>query len=126
MKDNRDKQIPEQLAGYSWDLSGYAAKVPFYNTDDLTMQEVKSVFQLTPEPPKMELNDYIRKAVQRKDFSFFCTTLNGSSTAGFTVFSRRMALTAMVRRGFWTTSWKSFKCCGTVCQSMTWHRERSS
>ena len=50
MKDNRDKQMA-QLAGWTWDLSGYAAKVPFYNADDLTMREVQNVFQLDPEPP---------------------------------------------------------------------------
>ena len=49
MKDNRDKQIA-QLAGWTWDMAGYAAKVPFYNADDLTMREVQSVFQLDPEP----------------------------------------------------------------------------
>ena len=48
MKDNRDKQIA-QLAGWTWDMAGYAAKVPFYNADDLTMREVQSVFQLDPE-----------------------------------------------------------------------------
>ena len=48
MKDNRDKQMA-QLAGWTWDLNGYAAKVPFYNADDLTMREVRSVFQLDPE-----------------------------------------------------------------------------
>ena len=52
MKDNRDKQMA-QLTSWTWDLSGYAAKVPFYNADDLTMREVRSVFQLDPEPPKM-------------------------------------------------------------------------
>ena len=70
MKDNRDKQMA-QLAGWTWDLCGYAAKVPFHNADDLTMREVQSVFQLDPEPPKMELNDYIREAVHRKDLAYF-------------------------------------------------------
>ena len=74
MEDNRDKLIPAQLAGWTWDLTAYAAKVPFYNADDLTMREVWNVFQLTPEPPQMELNEYIYEAVRRKDlacFSFF-------------------------------------------------------
>ena len=62
MKDNRDKQMA-QLAGWAWDLNGYAAKVTFSSADDLTMREVRSVFQLDPEPPQMELNDYIREAV---------------------------------------------------------------
>ena len=70
MKDNRDKQMA-QLAGWTWDLSGYAAKVPFYNADDLTMREVQNVFQLDPEPPQMELNDYIREAVRKRDLSYF-------------------------------------------------------
>ena len=50
MKDNRDRQMP-QFAGWTWELNGYAAKVPFYNADDLTMREVQNVFQLDPEPP---------------------------------------------------------------------------
>lgn len=49
MEDNRDKLIPAQLAGWTWDLTVYAAKVPFYNADDLTMREVRNVFQLDPE-----------------------------------------------------------------------------
>ncbi len=40
MEDNRDKLIPAQLAGYTWELSGYASKVPFANEDSLTMREV--------------------------------------------------------------------------------------
>ena len=70
MKDNRDKQIA-QLTGWTWDLNGYAAKVPFDNADTLTMREVRSVFQLDPEPPQMELNDYIRGAVHHKDLAYF-------------------------------------------------------
>ena len=62
MEDNRDKLIPAQFAGYTWELSGYASKVPFANEDSLTMREVRNVFQLDPEPPKMKLNDYIREA----------------------------------------------------------------
>lgn len=52
-------------------MNGYAAKVPFYNADDLTMREVQNVFQLDPEPPQMELNDYIREAVRKRDLSYF-------------------------------------------------------
>lgn len=70
MKDNRDKQMA-QLAGWTWDLNGYAAKVPFYNADDLTMREVRSAFQLDPEPPQMELSDYMREAVRKRDLSYF-------------------------------------------------------
>lgn len=33
-----------QLAGYTWELSGYASKVPFANEDSLTMREVRNVF----------------------------------------------------------------------------------
>ena len=71
MEDNRDELIPAQLAGWTWDLTVYAAKVPFYNADDLTMREVRNVFQLDPEPPQMELNDYIREAVRHKDLAYF-------------------------------------------------------
>lgn len=71
MKDKRDKLIPEQLSGYTWELSGYAPKVPFSNSDSLTMREVRNAFQLTPEPPEMELNDYIREAVRKRDLSYF-------------------------------------------------------
>ena len=70
MEDNRDRQMA-QLAGWTWELNGYAAKVPFYNADDLTMREVQNVFQLDPEPPQMELNDYIRETVHRKDLAYF-------------------------------------------------------
>ena len=70
MKDNRDRQMA-QLAGWAWDLNGYAAKVPFYNANDLTMREVRNVFQLDPEPPQMELNDYICEAVRHKDLAYF-------------------------------------------------------
>ena len=52
MKDNRNEMIPAQFVDWTWDLTGYVAKVPFYNADDLTMREVQSVFQLDPEPPK--------------------------------------------------------------------------
>ena len=48
MKDKRDKLIPEQLSGYTWELSGYAPKVPFSNSDSLSMREVRNAFQLTP------------------------------------------------------------------------------
>ena len=71
MKDNRNEMIPAQFVNWTWDLSGYSAKVPFYNADDLTMREVQSVFQLDPEPPQMELNDYIREAVWKRDLSYF-------------------------------------------------------
>ena len=70
MKDNRDKQMA-QLACWTWDLNGYTAKVPFYNADDLTKREVRNVFQLDPEPPQMELNDYIRETVRHKDLAYF-------------------------------------------------------
>ena len=71
MEDNRDKLIPAQFAGYTWELSGYASKVPFANEDSLTMREVRNVFQLDPEPPQMELNDYICEAVRHKDLAYF-------------------------------------------------------
>ena len=71
MKDKRDELIPEQLAGYTWELSGYAPKVPFSNSDSLTMREVRNAFQLTPEPPEMALNEYIQKAVRHKNLAYF-------------------------------------------------------
>ena len=45
--------------------------MPFYNADDLTMREVRSAFQLEPEPPQMELSDYMREAVRKRDLSYF-------------------------------------------------------
>ena len=71
MKDKRDELIPEQLTGYTWELSGYAPKVPFSNSDSLAMREVWNAFQLTPEPPEMALNEYIREAVRKRDLSYF-------------------------------------------------------
>ena len=71
MEDSRDKRITAQLAGYTWKLPGYASKVPFSNEDSLTMREVRNVFQLDPEPPQMELNEYICEAVHRKDLAYF-------------------------------------------------------
>ena len=65
MEDSRDKRIPAQLAGWTWELNSYAAKVPFSNEDSLTMREVWDVFQLDPEPPQMELNGYIGEAIHR-------------------------------------------------------------
>lgn len=47
MEDNRDKLIPAQLAGYTWELSSYASKVPFSNEDSLTMREAGTSFSLT-------------------------------------------------------------------------------
>ena len=77
MKDNRDRQMP-QFAGWTWELNGYAAKVPFYNADDLTMREVQNVFQLDPEPPQMELTTTYAKLSGKEiypTFPFSCTTL---------------------------------------------------
>lgn len=71
MEDNRNKLIPAQLAGYTWELSGYASKVPFANEDSLTMCEVRNIFRLDPEPPQMELDDYIRETVRHKDLAYF-------------------------------------------------------
>ena len=30
MKDNRNEMIPAQFVDWTWDLTGYVAKVPFY------------------------------------------------------------------------------------------------
>ena len=128
MKDNRDRQMP-QFAGWTWELNGYAAKVPFYNADDLTMREVQNVFQLDPEPPQMELNDYIREAVRKRDLSYssfflhhFEKRLNGVIYR----FLTRSGYAAMTRRGFWTTSWKSCKCCCFACRGSTRCRKQNS
>ena len=130
MKDNRDKQMA-QLAGWTWDLNGYAAKVPFYNADDLTMREVQSVFQLDPEPPQMELNDYICEAVRNKRFMHTfpssCTTLKSGLNGVIYRFPYpQRHMTAMTRRGFWTTSWKSCKCCCFACRGSTRRRKQNS
>ena len=128
MKDNRDKQIA-QLAGWTWDLNGYAAKVLLYNAEDLTMREVRNVFQLDPEPPKMELNDYIRETVHRKDlayFSFFLHHFEKRLNGVITVFLPATDMTAMTRRGFWTTSWKFCKCCCFACRGSTRSRRQNS
>ena len=127
MKDNRDRQMP-QFAGWTWELNGYAAKVPFYNADNLTMREVQNVFQLDPEPPQMELNDYIREAVRKRDlsyFSFFLHHFEKRLNGVITVFLPATDMTAMTRHVFWTTSWKFCKCCYTVCQSSTRSIKRS-
>ena len=55
-----------------WELSGYCAKYSFLTEPKgLTMREVERIFQLDPEPPQMELNDYIREAVRHKDLAYF-------------------------------------------------------
>lgn len=61
---------------WTWELPGYCAKYSFLTEPKgLTMREVERIFQLDPEPPAHEnLNDYIIKAVQRREqcwFSFF-------------------------------------------------------
>ena len=113
MEDSRDKRIPAQLAGYTWELSGYASKVPFSNEDSLTMREVRNVFQLDPEPPQMELNDYIREAVRKRDLSYFSFFLHH--------FEKR--LNSVI---YWTTSWKSCKCCCFACRGSTRRRKQNS
>ena len=129
MEDNRDKLIPAQLAGYTWELSGYASKVPFANEDSLTMREVRNVFQLDPEPPQMELNDYICEAVRKRDlsyFSFFLHHFEKRLNGVITVFLPATDMTAMTRRGFWTTSWKFCKCCCFACRGSTRSRRQNS
>ena len=53
--------------------NSYEVQKEYYtdNADNLTMREVQNVFQLDPEPPQMELNDYIREAVRKRDLSYF-------------------------------------------------------
>ena len=74
MKDDRDKLIPEQLSGYTWKLNGYAVKGPLSNMGHLRSRAAEIAFQRRPEPPEMELNDYICEAVHHRElanFSFF-------------------------------------------------------
>lgn len=130
MKDNRDRQMP-QFAGWTWELNGYAAKVPFYNADNLTMREVQNVFQLDPEPPQMELNDYIREAVRKRDLSYFSFFLHHFEKRLNSVIYRFLTRsgidrTATTRRVFWTTSWKSCKCCCFACRGSTRCRKQNS
>ena len=106
MKDNRDKQMA-QLAGWTWDLNGYAGKVPFYNADDLTMREVQSVFQLDPEPPVYEnLNDILLRPCRAENcagFPFSCTTMKTGSMVVFAVSCCGRGWIAMTQNAFWTT-----------------------
>ena len=71
MKDDREKLIPEQLSGYTWKLNGYAVKCPFSNMGHLTRREAEIAFQRRPEPPEMELNDYICEAVHHRELAYF-------------------------------------------------------
>ena len=49
---------------WTWELSDHCAKYSFLTeSKGLTMREVERIFQLDPEPPQMELNEYIREAV---------------------------------------------------------------
>ena len=42
------------------EMSGYCTKYSFLTEPKgLTMREVERIFQLDPEPPQMELNEYI-------------------------------------------------------------------
>ena len=128
MKDKRDKLIPEQLSGYTWELSGYAPKVPFSNSDSLSMREVRNAFQLTPEPPEMELNDYIREAVRKRDLSYFSFFLHHFENRLNGVIYRFLTRNGIDRYGppgFWTTSWKFCKCCCSACRGSTRSRRRS-
>ena len=128
MEDNRDKLIPAQLAGYTWELSGYASKVPFANEDSLTMREVRNVFQLDPEPPQMELNDYIREAVRKRDLPYFSFFLHHFEKRLNGVIYRFLTRSGYDRYdpGFWTTSWKSCKCCCFACRGSTRCRKQNS
>ena len=59
-------------ATWTWELPGYCVKYGFLaEPKGLTMREVERIFQLDPEPPQMELNDYIREAVRHKDLAYF-------------------------------------------------------
>ena len=60
-------------------LEGYLPKYNFKALRiGLTTEEVEHIFQLTPEPPKVEkLNDHIVNAVTEKDFKHFFFFLHG-------------------------------------------------
>jgi DNA-directed RNA polymerase specialized sigma subunit len=57
-------------------LEGY---LPKYTMErNMTMRDVRRIFQLTPEPPKVEdLNEHIIHAVQEKDWKHFLFFLHG-------------------------------------------------
>lgn len=56
---------------FTWDMSGFYGKYGFY-ADNLTMREAERIFQLTPEPPKVDnSNDYIKIAVKTEDYRWF-------------------------------------------------------
>ena len=79
------------------------------------MREVRNVFQLDPEPPQMELNDYICEAVRHKDLAYFSFFLHH--------FEKR--LNSVIYR-FLTRSWKSCKCCCFACRGSTRRRKQNS
>lgn len=47
--------IPAQFVDWTWNLTGYVAKVPFYNADDLTMREVQ-LDSISPEASLMDID----------------------------------------------------------------------
>lgn len=57
-------------------MEGY---LPKYTTErNMTMQDVRRIFQLTPAPPKVEdLNEHIINAVKEKDWKHFLFFLHG-------------------------------------------------
>ena len=128
MEDNRDKLIPAQLAGWTWDLTAYAAKVPFYNADDLTMREVQNVFQLDPEPPALEnMNDYIIEAVRSRElrwFSFFLHCYENRLNGRVRRFLLREGLDRYDPERFCTTKWAVCLPCWIVSGNTLPHKGR--
>ena len=54
MKDNRNEMIPAQFVDWTWDLTGYVAKVPFYAAHTADGREADD--QVTPQ-----LRDLVQK-----------------------------------------------------------------
>ena len=61
------------LKEYSWNMIGYTQK---YTIDAMelgfTRYVAERIFQLEPEPPKVDsINEYILSALRKKDLKFF-------------------------------------------------------
>ncbi|MDO4325657.1 MAG: hypothetical protein Q4E24_06425 [bacterium] len=61
------------LSEYTWNMTGYKPKsVPSTPDGGITRYMAERIFQLEPEPPKVEnFNDYILSALREKDLNYF-------------------------------------------------------
>ena len=61
------------LREYTWDMTGYKPKsVPSTPDGGITRYMAERIFQLEPEPPKVEnINDYILSALREKNLKYF-------------------------------------------------------